>query len=339
MAKKDPGSIFQEGEYHRGVFQLKDEFGVPFKKTFRSKDPKKLKKRMALWLQDFEDGKPTEDMKVKKMCDLAIGAAEHRGAAPKTLKGYRDLLRAHIEPTMGAMMVKEVKPAHVERMMALMAEKGAGSQTRVLARNFLRMAINRVAIKGGYVVTNAAALADPPKIKHVLRTSLQPAQLAAILEKEDRPMFHAMWVLLASTGLRPSEARNLLWNDFYQSKDGPWLKLHHSKTQEGMRPIPIPFPTWEVVSALPKTALYVFATANGHPINESNLRREWVAAMKKAGVPFTNLYQLRKLFGTLKARKVSDDILKRLMRHTDVRTTKQFYVSALEADLRAAVED
>lgn len=73
-------------------------------------------------------------------------------------------------------------------------------------------------------------------------------------------------------------------------------------------------------------------------MDEGNLRREWIAALKKAEIPFTNLYQLRKLFGTLKARKVTDSVLKRLMRHTDARTTKQYYVTAIEQDLRDAVE-
>lgn len=89
---------------------------------------------------------------------------------------------------------------------------------------------------------------------------------------------------------------------------------------------------------VPKRGVYVFSAANGSPLNESNLRRDWVQALDHAELPFTNLYQLRKLFGTLKARKVNDSVLRRLMRHTDARTTKQFYVTALEEDLRRAVE-
>jgi integrase len=73
-------------------------------------------------------------------------------------------------------------------------------------------------------------------------------------------------------------------------------------------------------------------------MDQPNLRRAWLRALSAAGVPETNIYQLRKLFGSMHAKSVNDVTLKRLMRHTDIRTTKMFYVEAFDEDLRAAVE-
>lgn len=202
MAKKNYGSVFlQEPGKYRGVLQLKDEFGVSFRKTFTGPDPKALQKRLNAYYLNYEAGKPNDEMKVAKMCELAIEACEKRGCAPKTLKGYRDFLKVHIKPHVGSVKIRELQPAHVERMLQKMEDGGAGPQTRLLCRNFLRMAINRVAIKGGYVATNAAGLADPPKVRRAARTALTPADLEKLLASEDRPMHRVLWLMLATTGL------------------------------------------------------------------------------------------------------------------------------------------
>lgn len=335
------GSIFpiEGGKRYKATLTLKDAFGVPFRKHFTGTDPKKLRKRMNAWAEQYDSGKPTEAMSVEKVCELAITACAEKGRAPKTVSGYRQLLKSHISPVIGKVRIDQLTPAHVERMMTLMEQKGIGPQTQALTRGFLRMAINRVALKGGYVSTNAAGLADPPRVRHQSRATLEPADLEKILAAEQKPVNRAMWLFLASTGLRPSEARGLLWRDLEKRKDGWWIRLRESKTQDGLLPVPVPESVMRELNSLPKSSLYVFTSATGQPFDESNLRRDWVAVLKKAELPYTNLYQLRKLFGTLKARKVSDSVLRRLMRHSDVRTTKQFYVSAIEDDLRKAVED
>lgn len=65
-------------------------------------------------------------------------------------------------------------------------------------------------------------------------------------------------------------------------------------------------------------------------------RATGLATLERAGLPATNVYKLRALYATIKARTVNDVTLKPLMRHTDIRTTKQYYASALDADLREA---
>jgi integrase len=162
--------------------------------------------------------------------------------------------------------------------------------------------------------------------------------LEKLLAAEDRPMYRVLWLMLATTGLRPDEVRGLIWSDITESEDGWWIRLRQSKTEEGKLPVPVASAVMKELKKVPKRGVYVFSTETGGPLNESNLRRDWVQALAKADLPYTNLYQLRKLFGTLKARTVTDSVLKRLMRHTDARTTKQFYVTALEEDLRRAVE-
>lgn len=113
VAAKQIGSIYsiEDGKRFRGVMYVKDEFQVSHRKTFTATTEKALKKRMKEHDEAVKAGRPTDGMKVELMCELAITACETRGCSPKTLKGYRDLLKVHVRPTIGSIKISELKPA------------------------------------------------------------------------------------------------------------------------------------------------------------------------------------------------------------------------------------
>jgi len=101
-----------------------------------------------------------------------------------------------------------------------------------------------------------------------------------------------------------------MWSDLKKESDGWWIYLRQSKTAEGLEPVPIGSAVAAELMDLPKRGLYVFATASSTPYNSRNLTRDWHRALRRAELPPTNLYQLRKLFGTEKAsRGVQDTVL------------------------------
>ncbi|MFZ4509294.1 MAG: tyrosine-type recombinase/integrase [Fimbriimonas sp.] len=351
-----------KGTKRRHVISYRDEFNLLVRKEFtialdgitEQKADRELKSRAKAWLAARDSG-ITNGITVEKCCLKAIESAERLGRSPKTLDGYRQLLRLHIVPTIGKLHVAELRPHHVESMTRAMLD-GKTWKTRpgkkgpihqvpsstgsvLLARNFLRMAITRVAKKNGLVTNNVAELAELPRIKRKVRRRLQPADIPKILAAAPGEEIRVLWLTLMSTGLRPKEARELLWSDITVRDDGAWITLRESKTEKGKEPIPIGPSVWQEIQRLTKRSLYVFSTSNGTPFNERNLHREWVKALETAKVEYTNVYQLRKLFGTMLAAKVSDNVLRDLMRHTDSRTTKQFYTYGLDEDKRKAVED
>jgi integrase len=309
--------------------------GRSLAKYFRGRTRAEVRSKATAYLETHNLSAPDPGMTVEKCCQLAIQRAEQRGCRPSTLRLYKGFLDRHVR-SIARRPVAEIKPWDVENLMSKME---TGRQTKLLVRGFLRMAINKVAIKSGIVTQNAAALADTPrKTRQAQKPRLTPEDLTRILNSEDDPTRRAMYLTIATTGLRVGEAMMLTWSEIKRREDGYWIELTQSKTEEGLEPIPIPSTTWTEIEALGKRAVFVFPNSVGTPYDQPNLRRQWLKALSKAGVQETNIYKLRHLFGTVHARNVSDVVLKRLMRHTDVRTSKQYYATALEADLRAAVE-
>jgi integrase len=72
---------------------------------------------------------------------------------------------------------------------------------------------------------------------------------------------------------------------------------------------------------------------DGTPIKQSALSLRVVTLAKKAGVKLT-YHSLRKGFGCWLAGRVSAHVLQRLMRHSNIATTRRFY-----ANIDAAVEE
>jgi integrase len=331
------GSIFpiQGGKRYRGVVQYRDEFQRLTPKQFSAKTAAKVRKKINDWLKKVELRRPSPKMKVQVCCELYIERCKKKKRAPKTIRSYEYHLRAHVGPSIGHLDLEQLKPGHVEMMMEEIGGLG-GAQAN--ARAFLRSAINKIAIKEGVLVTNPAGLADPPEVTRVEREQITPTRFAGIVASEKHPVLRALWLFLAHTGRRPCEVRHLTWEELYEEEDGWWCQVLSSKTPAGKKPFPIASRIMAEIQALPRDHKYVFATSAGTPYNESNLRRAWIETLKDAGLTYTNNYQLRKMFGSVQARKSKDAVTQYLMGHTDIRTTKQFYIGAFPEDLREAVE-
>jgi len=84
----------------------------------------------------------------------------------------------------------------------------------------------------------------------------------------------------------------------------------------------------------------VFETSNGTAFTHRNVVRSWHAALRDAGLVRVRLYELRHLFGTTLAEiKTADDVTMRLMGHSSIVVTRQYYQHAKGARLRAAIDE
>jgi integrase len=76
--------------------------------------------------------------------------------------------------------------------------------------------------------------------------------------------------------------------------------------------------------------VFRFVAKDGHPITQGADCVRVLALAKRAGVKLS-MHSLRKGFGCRYAGKVSAQILQRLMRHADIKTTMAFYANVDEA--------
>jgi integrase len=141
-------------------------------------------------------------------------------------------------------------------------------------------------------------------------------------------------------GLRLAEAYEMEWEP---SRDRPWvdaarrrvwLPAEFVKAGEDQW-VPIDPALWEALEALPRRGrkVFHFADAAGRPISPGGVSKRVRDLARRAGVKLS-MHTLRKGFGCRYAGRVPAQVLQKLMRHANIKTTMDFY-----ANVDAAVEE
>jgi integrase len=184
------------------------------------------------------------------------------------------------------------------------------------------------------------------------------------ITKSDRR--HALWVVLATTGLRLGEALGLMWNDIdlkqgkltvrrvLQRQRGVGLVLVEPKTKHSRRTVYlakgsvavltehrrsqtqwrlIAGPSWDSSHDL------VFPRPDGRPMQGSNLKRVFDKALRDGGLPKIRIHDLRHTAAThLLVRHVHPKVVQEMLGHSSIAITLDTY-SHVIPNLQAPVAD
>jgi integrase len=143
-------------------------------------------------------------------------------------------------------------------------------------------------------------------------------------------------------GLRLSEAFELRWDD---NTDYPYLDLGRNriilpaefvKADEDQW-LPLDPALREVLEALPRRneKVFNFLTRSKRPMSAKTLSKR-ITTLARAARVRLSMHTLRKGFGCRYAGKVPAQVLQRLMRHADIKTTMDYYAN-VDAAVEAAV--
>jgi integrase len=192
-------------------------------------------------------------------------------------------------------------------------------------------------------------LAKCPKFPKVQAPERKPQPVPAesferILEKAPDANMRAYLLTGWLAGLRLSEAHMLEWEP---SEDAPYLDLagNHIVLPAGFvkgksdQWVPLDGRLREALEALPRQGKRVFhfpAWGRGPEISASAVSDRVTRLARLAGVRLT-MHTLRKGFGCRYAGKVPAQVLQKLMRHRNIRTTMDYYANVDDA-VEAAVE-
>lgn len=271
-----------------------------------------------------------------------ISALQDSGARANTIRSYSrsaDYLNAEI----GNVRLDALTTGQIELALREIAKRG--TRTAVLARDMLRSAL-KSAERDGLIERNPARFARAPRHEPRQPRLLRDAQEVKALLRALQGRYSPVLRFVLFTGVRISEALALSTFDI----SGGAVRIRSGKTAAAKRLIPLgpsaqsavddmlelrrqdaETPPWEDSGRL-------FTTSTGKPMQARNCQRALDTALRKAGVPHLSLHDLRRTFGThLAAAGVDEAALKALMGHSDIRTTQEHYVLALQSRMEAAV--
>jgi integrase len=234
----------------------------------------------------------------------------------------------------------------------------------IKVRSVLGMVLD-FAVKRGLVTTNVARFATltPDAERPATRTSLTPDEVRKLRTHLEGERLGAMFLIMATIGLRPGEAAGLLWDDI-NLKAGT-ITVNHGMRLDGGKPViadelktkgshrtlSLPAVTLAAVKAH-KTAQaverlaarewaddrLVFATRVGSVLSPSNVRRELDRICTEAGVPAVNPNELRHTAASLLSDAgVPLEQIADVLGHGSTRMLDQTYRHRVRPSVTAAV--
>jgi integrase len=257
---------------------------------------------------------------------------------PTTFQSYEYLTRVHVKPTIGHIILKDLRSEHLQRLYNEKATQGRSDGKGGLSPKTVRhihCVIHEAleqALKNNLVVRNVSkATTLPRQVKKEMKvlTVDEQCKLLNVLGEE---RLRSAFILALASGVREGELLAIRWQDidlkegiinirqslkrvkvFDENKNTKSeLLFQEPKTKAGKRIIPLPASVItelkehrnrQLQEKLKARLIYedndlVFCTEIGKPIDTNNLIRKFKALLKKAGMRDINFHALRHTYAT-----------------------------------------
>ena len=270
----------------------------------------------------------------------------------RTRHGYRAVVQTYVPETLLGRSLEELSVSDLQTLFNDMTARGLSAKTVRGLRAVLRRALNR-AMKLGLIDRNPATLVDLPKMARREIRTLTPEEVRRFLAAASGDRLEALWYVLVTVGLRPSEAYGLKWGDL----DGDRLSVRRALVR-------VPGEPWSLeetknrrarVVALPAMTVralgehqtrqkrerlqaggpytdhgLIFATTMGTPLDLNNVRKQFNRLLDAAALPRIRLYDLRHTAATL--RLVNGEhpkLVQEMLGHASITLTMDTYSHVL----------
>lgn len=321
--------------------------GTRKRKTVYGKTQAEVREKLDTIKRQVADGTFSDTkLSVKDYLNRWLELKAH-SVKPRTVKTYRDAVR-HIAPQIGKQQLAKVKPLDVQQLITHIATT-TGTHSANYARLVLGMAMRhavRLELLARNPVEAVARVAHTPR-QQVIWTAEEAVKF---LDTARAHRLYALFYLIMSTGLRHSEALNLLWDDIA----GTTLTVRESKTAKGLRRVTLSDDVLAVLAShkqlqaaerhtlllagftWPDTGL-AFTTELGTQLDVCNVNRTRRILQANAGVRPATVHDMRHLNVSLR-RKLGQDakLIADQIGHTDPAFTTRLYTHLFEDDRQAA---
>ncbi len=243
---------------------------------------------------------------------------------PRTYECYELAVR-RLLPHLGKVRLQALTPAHVQKAYAALLTAGLSRRTVQLTHAVLHHALKQ-ALQWGQIARNPTDAVSAPKPARKEMQVLSQEQVEALFAANREDRLYALWVTLATAGLRIGEALGLRWSDIdfasrnvaiqralqYRAPQG--YSFVEPKTSRSRRTVVFPAstiqalrehrrrqaaerlqagPTWEDTDL-------VFCNEIGQPLNASStVTSAFQRALTRAGLPKIRIHDMRHTAATL----------------------------------------
>ncbi len=250
--------------------------------------------------------------KAERWENLAPGTKRQHGPAYKRIQ-------AHFVAD-----VRDIDATTVARWLKSMAtDASVGGRAIQAYRNVLSVLLGYAEDLGWREGNPAKGRALPLSAEPKIRPRLTEQDFAAILEGETDEVLRDLWQFLGQTGMRPNEALILKRSDVFRSMDLWWIR-GGMKTAAGInREIPL---ADDLAYRLLEREEWLFPFGTCHLLY-NYVRDKWEERVRATDIPYTNLYQLRKLtLSRWRHAGLPEDAIKAMAGHTSIEMTDRVYV-------------
>jgi integrase len=282
---------------------------------------------------------------------------------PTTLEDYEATITNHIIPRLGSVKAQRLTADTVQAFYADLHDRGVGARTVQLCHLRLSQALAQ-AVKWGILQRNVCQAVDAPHVTPKRGKVWTAEEARRFLAAGAGTHLEAVWVLIATTGLRRGEALGVRWQDL--DLDERTLRVRQSVVLYQNKPImqePKSDAARRTIKLAPETVAMlrthrtaqlerrltlgsmwherdlVFCTGDGKVLNPSNLYRTLDAMMARAEVPRIRLHDPRHSHTTLLlAAGTPIKVVSERLGHTKTSITMDIYAHVLP-DMQDAAAD
>lgn len=314
-------------------------------RTVSDPDPREAERKAHLLLAELLVAQrrhrlaPPSDVTLREWAERWLERVEP-GLRPSTRFAYRRRLGL-VGGVLGNTRLDRLTPAMLDGAFARLRRQGRGTRVVQLAHGTLGTCLE-TAVDLGLLPANPLARVPRPRHEPTMRRywSVEETRhfMAAGLATSRK--WGPLFVLLAATGLRLSEALGLRWVDVdlaghrlhiresVVQVGGEWHRLP-AKTKAGRRVVTLPQPARTALALLPPPLdpqAPVFLSAAGRPLHPSQLLRSLWALCDEAGVPRLHIHGLRHVHAMLALEASGDPYaVQRRLGHANVNVTLGIY--------------
>jgi integrase len=322
MAKRGSGegSIYKRSDGRwAGVVDLGWLDGKRNRKSMYAKTRKEVQEKLNTALLSHRRGLSfqSETLTVSEFLFDWLAESVKPIVRPRTYQSYAELVRLHLEPSLGRIRLSRLTPRDVRKLINSKLNAGLSPRRVQYIHAVLRKALSQ-AEKDGSVARNVSKLADAPKVEQAEISPFDPNEARLFVKAISGERLEALYLLAIAIGLRQAEILGLSWKDIdfdksqcivrktLQRIDGEF-RFVEPKTTRSRRTLALPD---IVITSLKEhkgrqvgemlvagdnweNSDLVFTDLSGKPLADSVVRRRFYRILEGAGLRRQRFHDLR----------------------------------------------